>query len=456
MVLVRKTELGCRNNWDQDLWELAPELAGEGEEPDIHIPDPQHIPASADGSPHAATSSRHGDMFTDRLKSITVAPPRETATKKPGSEDDFDPTADRSDVRAARRRRVEQLERDRHEQQRERADEARKLLESDPEPTPKPEEQRKQSAEVKQKFTPAPERQPAAPRPSHVQRPAPQPQRSAPPRRPVVPQTPSMQQNRPVYDAFSPDSSISFGASPGSFERKSQPSMRKPQPQQSSVPPARPTPSPPAEPRPAMMQQDTDPLPTYEVRALQAGAQERRSQRFSQTAKPGSGGEPRGERASRAVDVEPPVEERDPGWMLWAGQIDGPRTTPARSEPPPPAVEEFSPTASEPQIGASSARPPARPRQQQMPRCCATCRDFRPVGDGTTGWCTNEYAPTAKHMVESGDLACETSVGSWWLANDVIWLERADTTHHSRPTPLLDDLYRAGLDSDPDDPTYRD
>lgn len=456
MVLVRKTELGCRNNWDQDLWELAPELAGEGEEPDIHIPDPQHIPATADGSSRAATSSRHGDMFTDRLKSITVAPPRDTLTRPAGDEDDLDAGAERSDVRAARRRRVEQLERDRHEQQRERADEARKLLEPDPAPKQQPEEPRKQASEAKQSSAPVPERRAAMPRPSQVHRPAPQQQRSAPPRQQSVPRTPSVPQSRPAYDAVSRDVSISFGASPGSFERKSQPNTWKPQP---SLPPPAPRPTPAAspEPRAKMVQQETDDLPTYEVRALQASADERRSRRPSQPTMPVSDQEPRDDRAAQTADLEPPVEERDPGWMLWAGQIDGQRPPASRPDLSRQVVAEEL-MSSQPDLPTVEppTRPPARPRQQQMPRCCATCRDFRPVGDGTTGWCTNEYAPTAKHMVESGDLACETSVGSWWLANDVIWLERADTTHHSRPTPLLDELYRASLGADPDDPPYRD
>jgi len=449
MVLVRKTELGCRNNWDQDLWELAPELAGEGEQSDIHIPDPQHIGATADGSP---PSARHGDMFTDRLTSITVAPPRESASQSARNTDDFEPPAERSDVRAARRRRVEQLERERHEQQRERADEARKLLEPDPEPKPKTEASRAQTGEPKREVPPAPERRSTMPRPSQAQRQNPPPQRPAPTRQPALPRTPSAPQSRPSYDAVSHDASISFGASPGSFERTSQPSIWKPRP--APQPPVmRPAPTPAPESQRSMMQQETDDLPVQQVRALEAGAQERRPQASARPAM--ADHEVRAERPSREAQIEPPIEDRDPGWMVWAGQIEGPRTRKSRPAPSQPArAAERPQTVPESMAVTPPVAPPARQRPQQVPRCCATCRDFRPIGDGTTGWCINAYAPTSQRVVESGDLACDSSIGSWWLPNDVIWLERADTTHHSRPTPLLDELFRTSSDPESDEPTY--
>lgn len=76
-------------------------------------------------------------------------------------------------------------------------------------------------------------------------------------------------------------------------------------------------------------------------------------------------------------------------------------------------------------------------------RCCGTCRDFRQVGDGTRGQCVNAYAFSERRMVQSDQLACRSSLGMWWMPSDEIWLERADTSHHGRPTPLLDAAMRA-------------
>lgn len=73
-----------------------------------------------------------------------------------------------------------------------------------------------------------------------------------------------------------------------------------------------------------------------------------------------------------------------------------------------------------------------------LARCCATCRDFRQVGTDGRGWCSNPYAFGERRMVQSDQLACRSSLGMWWMPNDDVWLERADTSHHGRPTPLLD------------------
>lgn len=77
-------------------------------------------------------------------------------------------------------------------------------------------------------------------------------------------------------------------------------------------------------------------------------------------------------------------------------------------------------------------------RLATLPRCCATCRDFRQVGGGERGWCSNPYAFGERRMVQSDQLACRSSLGMWWMPNDDVWLEQADTSHHGRPTPLLD------------------
>lgn len=71
-------------------------------------------------------------------------------------------------------------------------------------------------------------------------------------------------------------------------------------------------------------------------------------------------------------------------------------------------------------------------------RCCGNCRDFRRGPDGKTGVCTNSYAFQEQPVVQSDQLACGAGRGEWWLPHDEFWLERADTSHHTRPTPYLD------------------
>jgi hypothetical protein len=71
-------------------------------------------------------------------------------------------------------------------------------------------------------------------------------------------------------------------------------------------------------------------------------------------------------------------------------------------------------------------------------RCCGNCRDFRRSPDGKTGVCTNSYAFQEQPVVQSDQLACGAGRGEWWLPHDEYWLERADTSHHTRPTPYLD------------------
>lgn len=77
-------------------------------------------------------------------------------------------------------------------------------------------------------------------------------------------------------------------------------------------------------------------------------------------------------------------------------------------------------------------------------RCCGTCRDFRQLGDGMRGQCVNPYAFSERRMVQSDQLACRSSLGMWWMPSDDVWLEKADTSHHGRPTPLLDAALRQG------------
>lgn len=97
---------------------------------------------------------------------------------------------------------------------------------------------------------------------------------------------------------------------------------------------------------------------------------------------------------------------------------------------------------------AAVESPPARPVIQLLPvgavapgvpRICRTCRDYRPAEGGDRGWCANEWAFTARQMVHPDDPApCESSAGSWWLPTDDLCLADADVSTHGQPTPHLD------------------
>ena len=80
-----------------------------------------------------------------------------------------------------------------------------------------------------------------------------------------------------------------------------------------------------------------------------------------------------------------------------------------------------------------------------LPRCCRTCRDFRPAGDGGNGWCSNPYAFPERVRVSADSLACYSSLGSWWLPSDDWWLQEADISHHGLPTPHVDEYLQQAL-----------
>ncbi len=73
-----------------------------------------------------------------------------------------------------------------------------------------------------------------------------------------------------------------------------------------------------------------------------------------------------------------------------------------------------------------------------IPRCCDTCREFHRDRSGKTGYCRSPYAFGSRTMVQSDQLACRSGIGVWWLPSDDTWLEKADISHHTRPTPYLD------------------
>lgn len=80
-----------------------------------------------------------------------------------------------------------------------------------------------------------------------------------------------------------------------------------------------------------------------------------------------------------------------------------------------------------------------------LPRICRTCRDFRPAEGGGRGWCANEWAFTHRRVVDPAEaMPCETTLGSWWLPVDEVWLAAADVSEHGQPTPILDAVEAMG------------
>ena len=95
-------------------------------------------------------------------------------------------------------------------------------------------------------------------------------------------------------------------------------------------------------------------------------------------------------------------------------------------------------------IGADDYEDEDRPMfATSVPRMCRTCRDFRPAENSDRGWCTNNWAFNHRRMVDADELPCETSIGGWWLPNDDVWMSGIDVSAHSAPTPLTDNWMEA-------------
>jgi hypothetical protein len=74
-----------------------------------------------------------------------------------------------------------------------------------------------------------------------------------------------------------------------------------------------------------------------------------------------------------------------------------------------------------------------------VPRACATCRNYRPGEQPGRGWCTNAWAFTHRQMVNEGDIACDSTIGCWWLpADEEVWLEEFEVAADA--TPRVDRL----------------
>lgn len=94
--------------------------------------------------------------------------------------------------------------------------------------------------------------------------------------------------------------------------------------------------------------------------------------------------------------------------------------------------------------------PPGLDLAAHLPRICRTCRDFRPAENGDRGWCANQWAFSHRRMVDADERTpCEGVLGHWWLPVDEVWSEAADVSSHGQPTPLLDAWLPQPLQKEP-------
>lgn len=75
----------------------------------------------------------------------------------------------------------------------------------------------------------------------------------------------------------------------------------------------------------------------------------------------------------------------------------------------------------------------------EVPRACVTCRNYRPSEQPGRGWCTNTWAFTHRQMVNEDDIACDSTIGCWWLpADEEVWLDEFEVAADA--TPRVDRL----------------
>jgi hypothetical protein len=102
------------------------------------------------------------------------------------------------------------------------------------------------------------------------------------------------------------------------------------------------------------------------------------------------------------------------------------------------------------EVDRHSARPAeATSLWADIPKCCLTCRDFRPAGNGERGWCNNQWAFKHRRMVDAHDRPCETSIGHWWIPGDAAWQGDFDISALGQPTPLMDKWFGRSVGDEP-------
>jgi len=406
MVLVRKSELACRNFMDQALWEPAEHAAELAELPDTIIPDPSPIGGemAPDVSMESSTRGRNlrPSDHTDQITSIGIplsGPSRNVERARPavsfGADRSAVPPSDAaSALRDAQSRRKQQFAARRT---------AANFL-------PPPDDFLEQSSTDHSTDQPAPAQTETA-----LARPARLPMLPDDPddatiltrspkaeRRPLIPP--------PERTTASPEPAIAFRSS-GVVDTNSQ----------------LPAPAPPSTPEVVATENHTEPLallpgepvaspvPPVVVRDVNVPERPRR-----QLPSPDDRQDARGSGRAKALAHPTP------------GAAIAIRATPAVVVDVIPITTDLIPYGADPIDGAGHLA--------IVPRCCASCRDFVAEGDGSRGRCRNAYALVEQRMVKSDELACRSSIGTWWLPRDDLWLERADMMAMPWPDPLLNGI----------------
>lgn len=394
MVLVRKSELACRTDWADDLWEAKQEA------------EPVSISASARFKPE----SRDGKLnrqYTDRVTSVSVAMPPHPAPESTKQVEQLAAESQPTEVHDESPSEVTGSERGQfvYDPRHHLAASARR----DPAPTetePKPAAMPHEGSSVgvvksagDEQSTPMPTRVDTRTESRDAQRSR------------VFPESPPTIERR-----------SSVANRPSTVQPSDTVQVRPPRQEQLRAVEDRVT-----QPRPQRPEQRQ---PATRQRTPDAAVPARQSEAPTFGAKP----EPR--------SADGAVAQGRSGWTE-PFSVAQPRGTQATSE-----------ATSEPQervpVAERSPEPPRSPgavHPTSMRECCGTCRDFRPAEGADRGWCNNQYAFDHRRMVDRNELACRGSIGSWWIASDDWWLQRADIAHHGRPTPIVDDLLRQLLDN---------
>jgi hypothetical protein len=72
---------------------------------------------------------------------------------------------------------------------------------------------------------------------------------------------------------------------------------------------------------------------------------------------------------------------------------------------------------------------------------CGTCRYFQAQADASQGSCACQFAVSYRQAQGRQDLGCINAFGTWWVANDDGWLQKADLGQR-QPTPMVDQLLK--------------